>query len=212
MRWDNLFDDIEGQLEHELDADDVELRAERERLRLARLSLRERLTSLAAGEGDDRHHSAPEGDGRRQPNALTLQLTSGATIRVRPATFGRDWFSGELLEEARRPRHCVVPLAAIAGILVSTADAARSLADEPARGRAPSLSDRIGIAFVLRDLCRRRAGVELQTAAGSFHGTIDRVAREHLDLAVHEPGSPRRAASVTQVRIVPIEQITLVRV
>jgi hypothetical protein len=28
VRWDNLFDDLEGQLEHELNAEEVDLRAE----------------------------------------------------------------------------------------------------------------------------------------------------------------------------------------
>ncbi len=43
MRWDNLFDDLESQLEQELGAEDVDLLAEEERLRLGRLALRDRL-------------------------------------------------------------------------------------------------------------------------------------------------------------------------
>ena len=42
MRWDNLFDDLESQLEQELDAEDIDLLAEEERLRLGRLGLRDR--------------------------------------------------------------------------------------------------------------------------------------------------------------------------
>ena len=51
MRWDNLFADLEGQLEHELGAEDLELRVEEERLRLGRLSLRERMRT--ASDPDD---------------------------------------------------------------------------------------------------------------------------------------------------------------
>ena len=47
MRWDNLFDDLESQLEQELTAEEVDLQAEEERLRLARLGIRDRLRSLA---------------------------------------------------------------------------------------------------------------------------------------------------------------------
>ncbi|WP_241975494.1 MULTISPECIES: hypothetical protein [unclassified Cryobacterium] len=79
MRWDNLFDDLEGQLEHELNAEDLELRAEEERLRLGRLSLRHRLMGLGAGSG-------PRAGG----GVVRLVLTSGVTLAIRPTTFGRD--------------------------------------------------------------------------------------------------------------------------
>ena len=76
---------------------------------------------------------------------------------------------------------------------------------------AHSLSARLTLPFVLRDLCRRRAALDLHTAVGDVHGTIDRVGRDHLDIAVHEPGKPRRSSSVTQYRIVPLGQLLLVR-
>ena len=36
MRWDHLFDDLAGQLEHELRAEEADLQHEEERLRLGR--------------------------------------------------------------------------------------------------------------------------------------------------------------------------------
>ena len=48
MRWQNLFDDLEGQLESELGAEEVDLLAEEERLRLGRLSLRDRIRAIHA--------------------------------------------------------------------------------------------------------------------------------------------------------------------
>jgi hypothetical protein len=43
------------------------------------------------------------------------------------------------------------------------------------------------------------------------HGTIDRVGRDHLDLAVHEAGQSRRQSAVQQYRVIPLDQLLLVR-
>ncbi|RNE56799.1 hypothetical protein [Cryobacterium tepidiphilum] len=195
MRWDNLFDDLEGQLEHELSAEETDLRAEDERLRVGRLSLRDRLTSLA--------------EARDGSQLLRLVLIAGNTVTVRPVTFGKDWLAGDLVGELVRPMQCVLPLAGIAGVLLAPGHIERSLRalpESPAR-----IVDRIGLPFVLRDLCRRRKPVEILTPAGALHGTIDRVGRDHVDLAVHPPGTLRRSCEVGQVRLVPLGQIHLVR-
>ena len=197
MRWDNLFDDLEGQLEHELDAEEVDLRAEEERLRLGRLSLRNRLTSLARVSG-------PEGAG-----VFRVALVSGETITVRPTTFGKDWLAADLLDGSTIGAQCVLPLAAIAGVVLNDDQVTGSLDTEP--DSAARLVDRIGLPFVLRDLCRRRKSIELHTHTGLLTGTIDRVGRDHIDMAVHPPGTLRRAPEVHQYRIVPLTQIQLVR-
>ncbi|WP_349899436.1 hypothetical protein [Parafrigoribacterium soli] len=197
MRWDNLFDDLESQLEHELTADEVDLRAEEERLRLARISLRERIVTLHEGA------SSPPS------STLRVQLVDGSTLTVRPLSFGKDWFSAELIEESRRPGRCIVPISAIAALLLDRSEVQRSLEAPPFS--AHSLSARLGLGFALRDLCRRRSSVELHLSVGLVHGTIDRVGRDHLDLAVHEPGSVRREAEVSHYRVVPFDQLLLVR-
>jgi hypothetical protein len=199
MRWDDLFDDLEGQLERELSAEEIDLLAEEERLRVARLGIRDRLLSLNAAAGDG---EAP---------ALRLILVDGTRLSVCASTFGRDWFSGEIVEESGKRPGCVVPLDAVDAVLVDRADIPRSL--ESARPSEPkeSLSARLGLAFVLRDLCRRRAAIDLQVVSGRLHGTIDRVGRDHLDLAVHERGKPRRDSEVSEYRLVRIPQILLVR-
>ncbi|KQV05989.1 hypothetical protein [Leifsonia sp. Root112D2] len=199
MRWDNLFDDLESQLEQELGAEEVDLRAEEERLRLGRISLRERISALTRG--------LPPGS----YGGISVQLVTGLIVNVRPGTFGKDWFAADLIEESRRDSQCVLPLGAIAAVLLTPAQARQSLEPETRQTSAPQLVDRIGIAFVLRDLCRRRAGVEVHTRAGILHGTIDRVGRDHLDLAVHESGVARRASAVAQLRVIPLEQLCLVR-
>ena len=53
MRWDNLFDDLESQLEQGLTAEEVDLRAEEERLRLGRLGLRERIAAILQAQKYD---------------------------------------------------------------------------------------------------------------------------------------------------------------
>ena len=211
MRWESLFDDLESQLEHELGAEESQLAAEEERLRLGRLSLRARLSALAA---------APEGAPRfgagDAAGVLRIELRSGALVSVRALTFGKDWFAGELVAAGVRRPQCVIPFSAIGGVLLDRGGVERSLHEQPS---APArLAERIGLAFVLRDLCRRRAAVELDCgvnqsgAARVLHGTIDRVGRDHCDLAMHDAGVPRRSALVTGFRIVPFDQLMMVRV
>ncbi|NNC13118.1 hypothetical protein HII28_14680 [Planctomonas sp. JC2975] len=211
MRWDNLFDDLESQLEHELGVDDLELRVEEERLRLGRLTLRSRLRAASETAG-------------RRPDPLHLWLIDGSDVRLRPTTFGRDWVSGESAADATGggvartagPR-VIIPLDAIASIVLDPGQLERSLTAEPdpdavrPGGPSPGLIDRLGLPFALRDLARRRAAVSVTTVSATIHGTIDRVARDHFDLAVHERGTPRRASNVRGVRIVPMASVVIVR-
>jgi len=199
MRWDDLFDDLEGQLEHELSAEEVDLRAEEERLRLGRLALRDRIIAI---RGSEPKHS---------PWSIRLRLTGGRHVDVRPDTVGRDWFSADLLGDGVLRGQCIVPLAAVSGILLTRPQVAQSLAG-PDREPESGLSARLTLGFVLRDLCRRRAFVGLDLVDESVAGTIDRVGRDHLDLAEHEPGSARRESAVSQYRLVPFAQLSLVRV
>ena len=197
MRWDNLFDDLESQLEQELGAEEGDLLAEEERLRLGRLAVRDRMIAMTR-----------QGDGPGEQ--LRLALRDGSAVSVAVGSIGRDWLVGELI--GARRGSCVVPMGAVAALLPTAEQLARSVAAEPAVEPSASLSARLGLAFVLRDLCRRRAGVDLSTASGErVHGTIDRVGRDHLDLAEHEPGVPRRAASVDRIRILPFSELLLVR-
>jgi hypothetical protein len=198
MRWDNLFDDLESQLEQELNAEEIDVRAEEERLRLGRMTLRDRLVAL-------RETGAPAGRGVR------VLLTDGTAITVQPVTFGRDWISGDLVDESPRRSQCIVPIASISALLLDRLQVAGSIEDGEQADEGRGLSRRLGLGFVLRDLCRRRAAVGLQLADGLVHGTIDRVGRDHLDLAAHEPGSQRRESEVTHYRVVPFAQLLVVR-
>ncbi|WP_394551276.1 hypothetical protein ACDF64_11120 [Agromyces sp. MMS24-JH15] len=196
MRWDLLFDDLGAQLDREEREEERALALEEERLRLSRLTLRDRLIALAE----------PGPDGRTQ--AVGLELVGGERRYLRPTAFGRDWLAGELADAARGGAEGIVPLAAIAAVLPMRDRLLPSL--EPVAERATRLADRIGITFVFRDLSRRRIAVRVSTLDGDFPGTLDRVARDHVDLALHEPGVPRRDREVQGYRIVPIERIRLV--
>lgn len=193
MRWQNLFDDLEGQLESELGAEEIDLLAEEERLRLGRLTVRDRLRALT-GSAD---------------GPLTLITRGGRRLRLAVAALGRDWIAGET--EAGILRSAIVPIAAVAAIEPVAAQLAASLRVDPAPEPPTALSARLGLAFVLRDLCRRRAAVELLVGAEAVHGTIDRVGRDHLDLAEHAPGEPRRTAAVSRIRIVAFDAVDVVR-
>jgi hypothetical protein len=196
MRWDLLFDDLESQLDQEQRDEERALAVEEERLRLGRLTLRDRLSAMARVAGDD---PAP---------SIRIELRGGRTLDLRPLSFGRDWMSATVHGSARNDGQCIVPLAAIAAILPTRAQLERSLA--PSAESSTRLAERLGLPFVLRDLCRRRTPVHVTTDDGRLHGTLDRVARDHIDLALHEPGTPRRDRDVHGYRIVPLDRIVVV--
>jgi hypothetical protein len=207
MRWDNLFDDLESQLEQELTAEEIDLQAEEERLRLARMSIRDRVFAIHSSMGATASY------------AIRVLLKNDETISVRPAAFGKDWFSADLLEDSQRRSQCVVPIHAIAALVLTREQVTLSLGESSDSGSssgstasARGISARLNLAFVLRDLCRRRRSLELHLAGSILHGTIDRVGRDHLDLAVHEPGTPRRENDVSHYRLVPFERLLFVRI
>jgi hypothetical protein len=192
MRWDDLFDDLESQLASEHDAEERDARADEERIRVGRLLLRERLEAHASGS--------------RAALPVALELSSGDRLTIRPTTFGRDWLSGETVSASSRGRGCIVPTASISAVAIPSGEVPRSLAALPTAG-APRVSDRIGLAFVVRDLCRRRVSVDVHTAAGIRCGTIDRAGRDHLDLALHGRDVARRSREVSQVLIIPFSGV-----
>jgi hypothetical protein len=188
VRWDDLFADLEGQLEQILGAEEVDLAAEEERLRLGRLGLRDRLAALVGDE-------------------VAVELRDASRLALRIEALGRDWIAG--VAAGGRPVALTIPIDAVAAVLPSLDRIAATLA--PPDERPDALSRRLGLAFVLRDLCRRRRPVELTTVTRAVHGTIDRVGRDHLDLAEHDPGESRRPASVRAIRLVPFAQLLVVR-
>ncbi len=195
VQWDHLFEDLADQFAAEREEAEQRAAIDDERLRIARLTVRDRLAALAAGI---------------QPGErIGLQLHSDERIDVVPVEFGADWFGAELIGFEGCYGACLVPLTGIAALLLTRDQVERSLAPQSSR---PSVTDRLSIHIALRDLARRRTVCELATAAGAITGTIDRVARDHLDIAVHDSETVRRNRSVQVTRIVPLRDILLVRI
>ncbi|MFT4136028.1 hypothetical protein [Microbacterium sp.] len=190
MRWERFFDDLEGQLDAEWEAERAALDTEAERLRLSRLTLRERLAGLV-----------------RACEAVSVELSDGTVLTGAPVGVGADWMA---LEAAlRRGGAVLVPLGGVVAIGMPHADLLRSA--RPAASGA-GLSERMTLGFVLRDLVRKRIPVTVGCTGGrTFAGTMDRAGADHLDLALHELGAPRRREAVTGHRVVPFAAIGWVR-
>lgn len=195
MRWDHLFDDLASQFDAERDEELRRAAIDEERLRIARMTTRDRLLALS----ENLDASEP----------LNLQLHTGERIVVVPVEFGADWLGADLVGTGRSYSSCIVPLNGIAALLLTSQQVAASLKSGQTR---EGVAARLGIHLALRDLARRRVACELSTRSGVIYGTIDRVGRDHLDIAIHDPETARRAQAVAFTRILPIADLTLVRI
>lgn len=196
MNWDRLFDDLEGQLAAEWEAERAVRDAESERLRISRLSMSDRLRALSAGE-------AP----------LVCDLADGRRVSGVVRTVGADWLAIEEPRAAPSLPGCVhlLPLHSVHGVGSDHGAILHSLDDVPSS--TASLHGRATFGFVLRDLARRRVPVHLSTrVSGEIHGTIDRAGADHLDIAVHDAGAPRTTRAVRDFRVVPFAAVVGVRV
>lgn len=184
VRWDGFFDDLEDQLASEWEAERAALDTEAERLRLSRVAFGDRLRGLSAAD------------------PCAFEFVDGTVVTGEVCAVGGDWV-GISLETTRGV--VLAPFGGLLAVGVSQPDLLRSARPDvpPARG----LSERMTIGFVLRDLARRRLPVVLHTVGRTFTGTIDRAGADHLDLALHDPGAPRRAAEVRGYRLVPFASI-----
>ena len=185
MEWDRLFEDLEDQIASGWEAERAALDAETERLRIARLDLRTRLGALV----DD-------------GSTVAAVLTDATRLRGRLRAVGADWAAVQPQDApglVLLPDHAVELWALDHGALLSSGTTTAPLSP---------LRERMSFGFVVRDLARRRSGVTVRTRSGAvLAGTIDRAGADHLDLALHDAGSPRRARAVTGFRIVPFASV-----
>ena len=181
MRWNGLFDDLEAQFEAAQSAEQSAEVAERARREAALLGLLDRLRPAVGSR-------------------VTVHLPGPIVLRARLLDCGADW----LLLEEHEGREALVPMPAVVGITGPGAAAAPHAAGAVAK--------RLDLRWALRGLARSRTGVVLALTDGTLvAGTLDRVGRDHLDLAEHPPGEPRRTGAVRQVRLVPLHALVLVR-
>jgi len=219
MRWDNLFDDLEGQLESEIGMAERTIDDDEERQRQAHLTLQERLRNLTMAF---------------PATAAEITLTSGRALAVSLIRHGRDWCAIDVISPPVLSGHAILPIAAIAGLRLHPGQLSVSLGTsvgtsvgasmpnaitQPAHalqgGRqssAPRIADTIGLGFVLRDLARRRRMLEIHSLQGIFVGTLDRVGVDHCDLAEHAPSEARRETRVSCYRVVTLASVTLIRI
>lgn len=190
MHWDRLFEDLEGQLAAEWEAERAALNAESERLRISKLTLRARLRALHQSD-------AP----------ITVRLVDGERQSGRLRAVGADWTA---VQTADVPSSLIIPVHAVAGIETHHGAILDSLEDG-AIG-SDGLRERMRLGFLLRDLARRRLPLRIAVLGGeTLHGTIDRAGADHLDFAVHDAGEARHAAAVRSFRILPFTAVLWVR-
>jgi len=180
MRWNDLFADLESQLEFgqweavEQDA------AELTRGMWAELTLMDRLRAAL---------------GQR----MRLMLRDGHSYTLLIRAVGPAWVGG--VDDA--------------GALLMPREAILSVDGDLRRAVVPRRPLQAGpkMGAVYRMLARRREPVQIAARHGRTiaEGTIDRVGRDHLDLALHARDEFRRDAALRGLRIVPFEAIQLVR-
>lgn len=192
VQWDRLFEDLEGQLSSEWEAERAALDAESERLRIARLDLRSRIRRLCASNAQ-----------------ATIDLPGGVRVRATLLAVGADWIAASATDEGAAralPTTRIIPVTAVRAIGTDHGALLDSL-DGGSPEPSP-LRERMTLGFLLRDLARRRVPLHLVTVERErLHGTVDRAGADHLDLALHDAGDARRAASVRGFRIVPFAAI-----
>ena len=176
MDFDTLFQDLENQLERELDAELINRLDDEERERRAKLTLRERLVSLQ----------------RIQPDIELVGMSKdGRKLGFRIKNVGKDWVALDVHEPAELRGPVIAPIHVLNNIEIPAGIVRESLgtpvgeiSDHDLRtlSSTPRLAEKVNLAFVLRDLSRRRKRVTIHTSLGSTSGTIDHVGVDHLDL------------------------------
>lgn len=194
MRWNNFFDDLESQLEGELALEAEQSRAHEDRLRFARMTLRQAL-SVAGGA------TLPAA----QRPALFLDLPERAGVRLQLLSLGRDWLSALHLDSSSE-RQFVIPLSSIHSLKL---DRRLPATPPPEPGEAVQLSERISLQFLLRDLARRQKPLLVHTRGGTVSGTLTRAASDFVELATRDWNAETAApgSETPSFRIIPLATI-----
>jgi len=182
MRWNALFDDLEGQaaaiaqaeLEGRVDA--------RIRHEVGQLNLIDRLRPTVGA-------------------SLSLRTSGGAWVIGTVTRVGSEWLL--LAEDAGR--EAVVAL----GALTAVSGVGRLSAGPDSMTVVES---RLGLRHVLRGLARDRSTLRIHLSDSQIlDGTIDRVGADFIEVAEHAAGEVRRRDEVRRVSIVAISAIAVIR-
>jgi hypothetical protein len=75
-----------------------------------------------------------------------------------------------------------------------------------------AVTARIGLRHLARGVVRDRSIVRLHLVDGDvLDGTLDRVGADHVEIAVHPAGEPRRRGAVRQRAVVPLTAVVALR-
>lgn len=180
MRWDALFDDLQGQMAASELLDLESEITERARVEIARITLIDRLRAAIS---------------RR----ITVDLAYGLQFSGAIRQIGSDWI---LLSEGSQSVVVLLPnIMAIEGLGAETLTAS-SLVRQNFRTLSSALRllarDRamVTIYLMVSDESRRR-----------FHAVIDRVGEDHCDIAVVRDGEVRRQREVLVRKTIPFGAI-----
>ena len=180
MRWQKLFADLEAQFEEAASAAELAESGSRARAEGGAVELVQRLAGAVG-----------------QP--VRLRCRGAGQVAGVLTEVGPDW----LLLSAEPGRELLVAASAVtlvSGLLRRTVQPA----GEGARVRTD-------LRRALRALARDRSEVVLLLDdGGRLTGTLDRIGADHLELAEHPAGEPRRAAAVSAVHTVPLGAIAVV--
>mgnify|MGYP000614939848 CR=1 FL=1 len=193
MRWENLFRDLEEQLDQELAYAAADLARDRERLASTQLEFGNTIRTLARG------HSACA------PMHLSI---GGRNLWISVDNSGRDWVSGTVTEPAALLGYVVANIGSVDALDAPPALIADITAPPVSeRSARLSLAERITFRIVLRDLARRRKPVTIHSPLGESYGTIDRVGSDFVVLAAHARSHSRRNGQLTSALLLKITAI-----
>lgn len=192
MRWDALFTDLDARFDELADEALMAELADRTRVALGAVTVTARLAGA-------------------QGHRVRMTTVAGTSVAGVLEQVGPDW---ALLAEAPG-REVLLNLRQ-----VTLLDGLGMGTSVPLRGVAL----RLDLRHMLRGVARDRSPVALVVPGagaanamdtGGTHteltGSVDRVGADFLELAVHAPWEPRRAASVRRVVAVPLTALVLVR-
>ena len=182
MRWDDLFRDLEAQLEAAASAEQDAEVADRSRREAALLGLVDRARAAVG-------------------HPVVVRVLGAGPVDGTLTDVGSQW----LLLADPAGREALVPLAAVVSVA-----GLRAWSGTP--GSPGQVFVRLGLGSALRGIARDRAAVQAWLIDGStVSGTVDRVGADFVEISEHATGELRRSGEVTGVRTVPFAGLALVR-
>lgn len=196
MRWEHLFDDLEGQLAAEEARELTAEVADRTRRERALLGLHERLAAAVEG--------AP----------IDLRVAGVGTVAGVVTGVGPDWVlldAGAEQPTTRSARASETTARLDRPVLV-TYSAVRSLTGLVGAEQTGAVAKGFGLGAALRAVSRDRAVVDVVDVDGAvLTGTIDAVGQDLVHVAEHAADLPRRAQNVLRTRAMPFWALAVVR-